>query len=236
MSRFFATIVGDSVILSPGDIHHLVNVMRASVGDTIEIVDQGALFFATITSIDPLDIRVIESKQQGYKRLGITLIYALPKGDKLDLVVQKATELGVDRIVLFQSIRSVVRWNSNDVARKIARLEKIAKQASEQSRRLSIPPISYYDKIDNALEINDGIKLIASESHAGKPPLNVKFAPYEEVTIIIGPEGGFENCEIDKAKRNGYIEVSLGPTILRTETAAIAALAMLVYMKHHATI
>ncbi len=236
MTRFFASIQQGRVFLTPVDAHHLKVVLRARAGTEIEVVQEGQLYRAAIKRVDPLDIQVLEPLPSFLPRHLLTLIYALPKGDKLDLVVQKATELGVTAILITATKRSVARWASADRPRKLARLRAIAKEASSQSRRLEVPTIEYLDKIEDILDRPFEVKLIASEYLAGTPPFGLSLQGKTDVAVMVGPEGGFDPQEIEWATQAGYHPISLGRNILRSETAAISAVAVLRYLLEHASV
>ncbi len=236
MTRYFARVSSGNVFLSSSDEHHLLVVLRARKGTEIEVVDHGSLYLAEITMLKPLIIAVKRQLETATRDYRLTLIYSLPKGEKLDFVVQKATELGVDHIILTITKRSIVKWQDADISRKLARYEAIIKEAAEQSRRTRMPELSFAPSLSEVFTFDFGLKLIASELEAGKPPLNVPISQNQDLAILVGPEGGFEPTELDTAIKAGYLPVSLGRHILRSETAAIAAMALIGYIKEHATI
>ena len=235
MTRYFATLSGEHVILSSGDQHHLLHVLRAKVGTQIEVVHKAGLYLCEVVSTKPLLIEVRNYQRTNEARYRLTLIYGLPKGEKIDLVIQKATELGVTHIILVKTNRSIVKWADNDVARKLARYEVIIKEAAEQSRRHFLPELSFSSSLDEVWGFDFDKKLIASEYEVGQPPLKTNLQEAVNIAILVGPEGGFDKSEIEHAIINGYEPISLGPNILRSETAAIAVLAMIGYIKEHAT-
>ena len=143
MQRYFTSInLDQSVQLSPDDEHHILHVMRMKKGDEIEVVDNGKVFLCRLDSLNPFKVSVIHEVENDVEiKEDITLLFALTKGDKIDLVLQKATELGVKKVALITSERTVVNYDNKDVAKKIARFEKIMKEASEQSHRLYIPKL-----------------------------------------------------------------------------------------------
>jgi 16S rRNA (uracil1498-N3)-methyltransferase len=162
----------------------------------------------------------------------ITLFYALSKGDKNEFVMQKATELGAKRIVLLSSKRSVLKMSSEDFLRKKERFEKIIKEASEQSKRTSIPEIvGVYpmDKIPQDLLCDKNF--VAYEFDSGRTDKTLdqfmNINEEESVSILIGSEGGIDEKEIEALKKQGFITISLGKRILRTETASVYALSVL---------
>ena len=120
MQRYFSPVLTNHVNLSHEDIHHITHVMRMKIGEQFEVVDNGLVYLCEITSLNPLDVKIISSKKEDVEiKEHITLFFALAKGDKIDLVIQKATELGVHRIVLFKSKRCVVNFDNKDFDKKL---------------------------------------------------------------------------------------------------------------------
>jgi len=236
MQRYFGRLLDRQALLTPDDIHHLLHVMRQKEGAEFELVSDGSLFLCHILTITPFAAEVVKKLSDQRKGPDITLIYSLPKGEKLDLVLQKATELGVKNIILTLTARSIVRMTRNDFMKKRDRYERIIKEAAEQSLRLEMPRLTFCEKLREAVSVTLGQKLIADTTIANGKPLDVAIDATEGVALLIGPEGGFEHEEVELAKTFGFIPVSLGATILRTETAVIAGLAMLAYKYAHASI
>jgi 16S rRNA (uracil1498-N3)-methyltransferase len=234
MTRYFARVSGEHALLSSSDEHHLLHVLRARVGTKIEVVHQAGLYLCEVVAIKPLLIEIREHHETSEAQFKLTLIYGLPKGEKIDFVIQKATELGVHHIVLVRTARSIVKWADADVARKLARYETIIKASAEQSRRHVLPELSFAASLSEIWQFEFDKKLIASEYEVGKPPVDVFLNTFKNIAILVGPEGGFDKNEIESAIANGYQPISLGRNILRSETAAIAALAMIGYIKEHA--
>ena len=231
MQRYFATIINNSVSFSKEDEHHITHVMRMRVGDRFEVVDESKLYICEITSLSPLTTKVVEEKKEDVElNAHVTLFFALAKGDKIDLVIQKATELGVHRIVLFKSKRCVVNFEDKDVSKKLIRYQKIAKEASEQCHRLIVPEICGVVDLKGLKPYLEEINYIAYEKEAGKTddsfnlPKDIK-----GISVMIGSEGGFDEEEVEYLVKEGFIKVSLGKRILRCETAAIYALSVLAY-------
>lgn len=228
MQRYFANKNNNQVILSDGDVHHLLHVMRARVNDEIEAVIDGKLYSAIIKSISPLDIEInYEIPLDTELSSNVTLFFALAKGDKIDTVIQKATELGTNKIILCNTERSIVKYEQKDVTKKLERYQKIAKEASEQSHRTRIPiivgPINLKDIDKYMCDIN----LLAYEKVAGKTdniPMDIKG---KSISAMIGPEGGFSEKEVELLMDKGFSLISLGKRILRTETAALYILSVL---------
>lgn len=233
MQRYFAKIDQGFVILKDDDFFHLYQVMRAKIDDEIEVVFNGELYLAKVSSLKPQKISVIKKiNQQTELEHHVTLMFAPLKGQKTELVIQKATELGVSEIILVLTKRTIARYQEKDVTSKLIRYQKIIKEASEQSKRVIIPNIKYYSDFNEALKIEGDLKLIANENVSG--PTNsfnqffIDLKKHQKIIVLIGPEGGFEAEEIALALKHNFFSVSLGQRILRAETAAFYALSVIV--------
>ena len=162
----------------------------------------------------------------------VTLLYALTKGDKTDLVLQKATELGVKKVALIQSERTVVKYDNKDIEKKSQRFIKIMKEASEQSHRLVVPEfLGIFNLKALPPQAFSDVNFVAYEKDASKA--DEQFEGLEKgksVSVLIGPEGGFSKQEIGNLVNLGFIRTSLGKRILRAETAAIYALSVIGYI------
>ena len=232
MQRYFARTIGERVILSDDDVFHLTRVMRARKGDNIEVVSDGMVYLAQVQSVRPLEINLVKKiKENNELSNNVILIASLIKGEKMDLVLQKATELGVSEIVLLQSERSVVKIKKDDKEVKFARFNKILKEAAEQSRRSKIPALYRLIDISGLRTIEADIRLIAYEGMEGstesfnKVLQNIKAK--DKIAILIGPEGGFSEKEVNVASHYGFKKISLGRRILRAETASFYALSVI---------
>ena len=234
MQRYFAHLIDEETLaLNKEDEHHLLHVMRMRKDDEIEVVIDGHLFLCRIKSTNPLDIYPVhEIKSDVELEEDVTLLFALTKGDKTDLVVQKATELGVKNIALIQSERTVVRYEEKDIEKKCQRYQKIMKEASEQSHRLVVPTLLGILNLKNLpKEAFSDLNYVAYEKDAGDTSQSFKnFAKGRSITILVGPEGGFSEDEINALTKQGFIRTSLGKRILRAETAAIYALSVIGYL------
>ncbi len=234
MQRYFASIDNQYFVhLSKEDEHHLCHVMRMKKGDEIEVVHQQKLFLCRVDSFNPLIVSVIHEIANDVEiKEEITLLFALTKGDKTDLVLQKATELGVKRIALIETERTVVKYDNKDIDKKLERFKKIMKEASEQSHRLIIPELlGIYNLINLPKELLSDINYVAYEKDASD--ISGAFQGLKKgksISILIGPEGGFSIQEIDALTNQGFIRTSLGKRILRAETAAIYALSVIGYL------
>jgi 16S rRNA (uracil1498-N3)-methyltransferase len=228
-----ATITGD-------DGKHIVRVMRMNVDDNVIAVTNGEAFVSVITEL-LLDGVVIRRKAEALKSnempVKVTVACGLPKGDKLDLIVQKGTELGMSGILPFQAERSIVKWDEKKGDKKVDRLRKIAKEAAEQCHRTVIPevgtPLSFRQLIKKSEEFD--VLLFADEEDA-KSEEPHKIADrlknvYHEQTVltVFGPEGGLSRTEAETLRAAGFLPIALGPRILRTETAPLYLLSAMSY-------
>ncbi|HBF68255.1 MAG TPA: 16S rRNA (uracil(1498)-N(3))-methyltransferase [Firmicutes bacterium] len=232
MQRYFGSVLGKSVLLKDDDVHHLLKVMRAKIGDNIEVVSDGVAFMAQVKNLRPLQIEIISKIEEKRELpIDIILIASLLKGDKIDFVVQKACELGVSEIVLLNTSRVIVRKDDYCSEKKFIRYNKILKEASEQCHRNKIPLLYRAIDIKDIQTIKADVKLIAYEDNAGSTKSFLsevrKIEKGQKVAILIGPEGGFSSQEVALCKDNGYSTVSLGRRILRAETASIYALSVI---------
>lgn len=230
MQRYFAILKDNEIILSENDAHHVLHVMRMKKGDEIEAVCNNKLYSAIIKETSPLKIVIdYEIPSESELPVPVTLFFALAKGDKIDFVVQKATELGASKIVLINTERSIVKFEGNKVENKLERFRKIAKEASEQSHRLMIPEIVGVVDINKIPQnLLADVNLIAYEKEAGSTlSFDNAIEKGKSISIMIGPEGGFSEKEVEHLLKDKFIPVSLGKRILRTETAAVYALSVI---------
>lgn len=239
MRRFFVppgTLAANSVSIDGALYAHIAKVLRMKTGDQLILCDgTGAEADAEITNVadDYLMATILRVKK--YKQTAgtpvITIQQALPKGDKLDLIIEKATELGAVGVTPFNSSRSVPRIPPERLPKKLDRWQKIAAEAARQSQRADIPQISFAEGLAEVLQLADptALKLMLWEDER---TLHLKDILEQTprptiIDVLIGPEGGFSHEEAETAKAAGYIPVSLGQRILRTETASLAVLAIL---------
>ena len=232
MQRYFALNVdSNQIFLEEGDVFHVTKVMRGKIGDNIIAIFNSKAYLGEIVSLSPLVIKNSGELQEKSKELDVetTLFFALAKGDKIDFVIQKATELGVSKIVLIKTEHCIVKMDNEDLKKKINnRYYKIAKEASEQSERYVIPSIlGVYDISNIPASMLSEINLLAYEKE-NYEPINFGFIKGKKsVSILIGPEGGLTTKEVEHLIKSGFKLVSLGKRILRTETAAITGLSMI---------
>ena len=234
MQRYFANIDQNfTVHFSNDDEHHILHVMRMKKGDEIEVVSDGKVFLCRIDKTNPLEVSVIHEISNDVEiKEDITLLFSLTKGDKIDLVLQKATELGAKKVALITSERTVVSYDNKDIDKKLARFSKIMKEASEQSHRVIVPELLGIFNLKNLpKEAFSDINYVAYEKDASKTSEMFEgLSKDKSISILVGPEGGFSEQEINNLVEQGFIRTSLGKRILRAETAAIYALSVLGYL------
>lgn len=232
MQRYFVSFKkADDIILSKDDIFHITHVMRMGVGDNFEINNDGDIYVASIININPFKFNIVKKMEENHEiSKDITLLYCIPKGDKIDFVLQKATELGAKNIVLINSSRTVAKINSSNKEKKLIRFNKIIKEAVEQCKRTYKPEI--LDIIDYK-DINKylcDLNLIAYENCNDKvSDLKTLLNNFNKksISILIGAEGGFSKEEVDYAINLGFNEISLGKRILRSETSVFYLMSVL---------
>lgn len=226
--------VGDCYFITGGDFNHIKNVLRMKVGDTFLVSDGTASDLCEIESIsgDTVTAKIVtENYKNAELPIKIYLFQGLPKSDKMELIIQKAVELGAYEIIPVEMKRCVVRLDDKKKKTKIARWQAISESAAKQSKRSVIPEIhsvmSFRDAVEMASELD--LALVPYENERGMlatVDALKKLSSVSSVGIFIGTEGGFERDEILLAEERGIRPISLGERILRTETAAITAMSM----------
>ena len=242
MHRFFVeepAMGANSITITGGDVNHIKNVLRMSVGDKICVINgqNNKEYYCEITALgsDTVDTRICEIRESDQELANeIVLFQGLPKSDKMELIIQKAVELGVHTIVPVSTDRTVVKLDAKKEANKRKRWMSISESAAKQSGRLRIPEVTQVVSFREALEMAGkmDVRLIPYELAEGMEKTREIMSgiqPGQSVAVFIGPEGGFESSEIEKAMEIGVQPVTLGKRILRTETAGLVTLAMLVY-------
>jgi 16S rRNA (uracil1498-N3)-methyltransferase len=217
-----AALVGDHA-------DHLVRVLRARVGQEFDIVADAVLRSGRIVTISDrrVDFELGEEISVTSSVPHITVLLSIFKFDRMEWAIEKATELGVSKIVPLVARRTDTHLASASIKRA-DRWKRIAIQAAEQSRRAAPPEMAAPVKLRDALSFQAGLKIVLSESEIGTHLRDIlaNHNSGAEVLLAIGPEGGWTEDELDLFQRNGWIPASLGATILRAETAAIAAVAI----------
>jgi 16S rRNA (uracil1498-N3)-methyltransferase len=231
--------VGALCPLRKEDQTYIKSVLRLKKDDHLVVFDgQGHEYQAVIVSMlrDRIVVEILKKYPHQDKSFHITLLQALPKAGKMDFIIQKAVELGVDRVVPFQSARSIPRLTENRKMQKISRWQKIAVEAARQCGRSDVPAVGPCVDFDEILEgRQQGLKIIFWEEETQNGLRDVlrrqEAVSAEEFSVIVGPEGGFLKEEVDRARQAGFQSVSIGRQILRVETAVLAILAILQYEK-----
>ena len=240
--RFFISkseFQGDKVTITGTDAHHLCRVLRLREGDKITVCDmQKNIYDGTLTFVSPDTAEATLSDPRpspAEPPYAITLYQGMPKGDKLETVIQKAVECGVCRIVPFESERCVVRMKPEAEGRKTERRNKIAHEAAKQCGRGILPEVLPTVSFDRVLEQAAGAHTVLfCYEGDGTLPIGQLLQRREipqgaEIALVIGSEGGFSQKEAARAGEAGFLMTGLGPRILRTETAPLFALACLSY-------
>lgn len=241
MPRFFVKpeqVREDCLVICGADVNHIKNVLRMSVGEEISVSDGcGMDYFGTITELSKDAVKVhIENSWASYVELDtkLYLFQGLPKGDKLELIIQKAVELGVYAVVPVITKRTIVKLDEKKEAKKLSRWQAIAESASKQSGRAIVPEVYAPVSFSRALEMAEGLSasIIPYEKAKGMDAAREVIRGLkgrQSIGIFIGPEGGFDTQEVQAALEMGAAAISLGRRILRTETAGLAALSILMF-------
>jgi len=243
MQRYFAAYNNQEnrFRITGDDCRHIAKVMRMKEKDEILCVSgEGKTAVCSLTKIadDEVLADVIQWMEESVELpVDVTIVSGLPKGDKLEWIIQKGTELGAARFIPFTAARSVVKWDDKKAEKKVIRWEKIAKEAAEQSHRSVIPevlsPIPFETLIGMASAYD--VKLIAYEERARQGETSVlahalkELRPGSRMLVVFGPEGGLTDHEVSELEVHGFIACGLGPRILRTETAPLYLLSAVSY-------
>ena len=229
MPHFFEKVTGDTVLITGENAKHIVGALRMKAGEKITLCDSGMNYECEITETgkDFAKARVIDcNKNYSEPDVDITLYQCVPKGDKLELVIQKAVELGATKIVPVLSSRCVSRPDSKKAEKKNERYNKIALSACEQSGRGKIVKVASQIDFKMALEDVEAYDLTVLFYEGGGEPLKsiINKEKHKNICIFIGPEGGFSKEEVEALEQKGAVIATLGNRILRTETAPLAAI------------
>lgn len=239
MPRFFVEndwIEGNLITIKGQDVKHIKNVLRLREGDNIIVTNRnGEEFDAKILECAKNEIItsiICKTNNSNEPKTKITLFQGLPKGEKFELIIQKNVEIGVSKIVPIITERVIVKINSSDVRKKAERWNKISEQAAKQCGRNIVPEICSPIKLDDSLKLLEDFDLVLvpyenEKNRTLKNTLNEFVSKAENIAVVIGPEGGFSEKEISLL--NKYYTVSLGPRILRTETAGLCTSTIILY-------
>jgi len=245
MSRFLVdpkNIFDTGILLEEKESHHLINVLRFHKGDVVVVFDgTGNEYRCQIEHLEKKECRLsilekLENKKKDQRT--ISLAHTVTRGERFDWVVEKGTELGVSEILPFTCERMAVKLNEEQKHKKVDRWERLTQSASKQCGRVILPKVSsiltLVELIDRFSDFD--LVLLAYELEVGeslkaklREPLGKKEGAPNRILAIVGPEGGFSTEEVRRMVQAGAQSVCLGENILRTETAAIAMLAMIVY-------
>lgn len=238
--RFFVDpgcIDGETATVTGACAHQIMRVMRLKEGDRLCLLDGlGNEHEARVASLSKTGVKVNitgASRCLGEPGVRLTLAVCHPKGDKLDLIVQKSAELGISGIVVVKSERSVSRPEPGKIAGRIERWRKIAAEAAEQSGRGTIPDVRWIDGFEELAPLigDHSLSILAWEDESGTTIRDVLRARrgVDSALFVVGPEGGLTQREVDTATEAGAVRVTLGKRVLRCETAAIAGCAAIMY-------
>lgn len=244
MDHFFtdpSNIRDKHIIIEGSDVNHIRNVLRLRPGDEISVSNgvDGREYRCGIVSISDVvecELRFIKEESVELP-VRVHLFQGLCKGDKMETVIQKTTELGVYEVIPVQMIRSVVKLDDKKAASKVSRYVGVAEAAAKQSKRAVIPQIHPVCDVNSAIEYAKGFdkiivpyELSAGESFEDTRKVMGSVKGLKDIAVFIGPEGGFDDSEIEALKVAGADVISLGRRILRTETAGMTVLSWLVYL------
>lgn len=231
MQRYFA--INNKLQLGNSDKHHIINVMRMKVGDTIEIVFDRKVYLCKLNEVNKYNLIyeiVKEKKEDNELKKKIIVAFSLVNETKTDFIIQKCTELGVYSFIPIITERSKIKIGEKE-NKKIERWNKIAKESSEQSHRNIIPTVSKIYSLNELIKIDADLKILCSTKEKEK---NIKkllqnSTNYDTIILVVGPEGGISEKEETFLNLNGFNSVTFGNTILRTETAPIFAVSAIKY-------
>jgi len=235
--RFYASpeqIIDASVSLSADEAHHLARVVRLRIGDEAQVFDgEGREYRCRVAEIEKHSARlevIDEIKDEVESPLRLTLAQALAKGEKFDLIVQKATELGVSAIVPIVTEHTDMKLSDDSSARRMDRWRRISMESLKQSGRRRLVEIKTPVALNEFVEslVDSSTNLVMSE-RGGLPVRKALKGvdPNSDVIALIGPEGGWSDIEYELFRSRGLTMITLGPRVLRTETAAIAAVTLI---------
>ena len=234
MPRFFIDYtpqVGGEAVIEGGDARHIGGALRMTAGESLTLCDgKGTDYACTVTAVEKERVTLsVDAAAPSYSEpsLAVTLYMGLPKGDKMELIIQKAVELGVTAIVPVATARCIVKLDGKDAAKKQVRWQKIAAEAAGQSGRGIIPTVETPISWKTALARFETEKTLLCYEGGGAPIGKLVSPADTAISLVVGPEGGFDTAEVEAVTAVGGQIATLGPRILRCETAPLAAIAVL---------
>ena len=240
--RFFVrgeNIRGDEVLIRGQDARHISESLRLRAGDTISVLDGEGMQYEVV--LERVSARSVRGRVEGRHecepdvKLHVGLFSALPKGaEKVKFILRRGTELGIGEIGFFSSQRSVPRIRgSEQEAAKVERWERVVTDAAKQCRRAALPKVSFFEGFREVLEYCRGYDRILvaweAEEHTGLREVLKDAGAAGRIALVVGPEGGFEDEEVQLAKQCGAVPFSMGKRILRSEFAGIVAATIILY-------
>lgn len=240
MPTFFVkreNISGDTAILSGTEAGHMLRTLRLRTGDSFYSFDEeGQRYRMRIMEATSRSLRaeVLETfPPEPPPDVEVTLLVGLPKADKMDFILEKATELGCSRVIPFRSSRTIPRLEAQEGKKKLLRWERIALSAAKQCGSGRVPeissPLTFPEALKAAASSEGKVILYEGEGRFGLKKTLSALPGVKSVALLIGPEGGFSEDEVALAETAGFLRAGLGSRILRVETAAVAALGMTIY-------
>ena len=242
MRRFFVApeAVQDDIVQFDAELaRHMGKVLRLTAGEQVTVSTGGSTaYLVELTEFqkDAVTGRILERMENLLETaIEVVLFQGMPKGDKLELIIQKCTELGVSAVVPVETSRSVVHLDSGKAAKKLERWQKIAQEASQQSKRVQVPTVGpYYNwkQFLQHLSEQNGLTIVFWEdeqTQSLKALLRSQAEKPQRINLVVGPEGGLSEEEVEQLRALGAVSASLGKRILRTETAGMAGISMVMY-------
>lgn len=240
MHRFYVdkgNIINDKAVIRGDDVKHIVNVLRFGVGDSIVVCDgENIDYDSQILEIKKEEIIVCLScprETSTEPPVAITLFQSIPKGTKMELIIQKGTEIGINYFVPVITSRTIVNLNNNNADKKINRWYRIASEAAKQSRRGRIPqvlpPVTFREAMNRVDEFALSIMPCVEERTQTISSVPGEKGAVNSIALFIGPEGGFDKEEVLQARAKGVYTIKMGARILRTETAGLVTTSILMY-------
>ena len=223
-------VAGDHLVLTGPEGHHAARVRRLQVGETVDVVDgRGARAACSVTAVgrDTVDLTVVSRRLDPAPAPRLVLVQALAKGDRGELAVELATEVGVDEIVPWSAARCVVKWDGERGAKALTRWRSTAREAAKQSRRSWLPDVR---ELHNTAQVAERAKTAAAvlllHETAERPLAGLALPEEGDVLLVVGPEGGITDDELAVLSAAGATPVRLGASVLRTSTAGAAGVAV----------